>query len=48
MFYAMEVLRKLLDLKVFFHFREVDHDMIKPYADYLVKTHFKGVFGKFF
>ena len=43
------VLRKLLDLKMFFfYFREVDHNIIKSYSDYLVKTYFKGVFGKCF
>ena len=30
-----------------FFFREVNFDLIAPYADYLVNTHFKGIFSKY-
>ena len=43
----------LFSLRFFFSFchlipfSEVNYDMIEPYADYMVKTHIKGIFGKF-
>ena len=29
------------------HFSEVNYAMIKPYADYLLKTYVNGVFGEY-